>query len=203
MVGAGVQASLQRPTGQRLDGDDEPRVVWRRSEQHRAGAKYTLNLNKDLRHIDDVLKRFSAPDEIERSVGERQRSALLALDELCLRRDNARAANRLGRRVSANHVRPRADERSAKAPVAAAEIKHALAFNHIGHQQLKALLKALRHRVRWNRGPNLFVPVGHLERAASQQNGWDRLHDDAEVKRQRPALDVKEVEVYEVIEVQF
>ena len=115
----------------------------------------------------------------------------------------ARAPQGLSGGVNANDARPGADQRGAEATIAAAQVEHPLAGDYICQQQLAPLLKALRHRAQRNRCPNLFVPAGHLEGAATAQDGGDRLHDDAEVKRQRPALDVKEVEVYEVIEVQL
>jgi hypothetical protein len=114
-----------------------------------------------------------------------------------------RASQGLSSGVHANNARPSTDQRSTEAAIAAAKVKHPLPRDYICQQQLAALLKALRQRIGRDRCPNLFVPAGHLKGAAAAQDGRDRLHKDAEVKRQRPTLDVKEVEIYEVIEVQL
>lgn len=203
VVGARIKAPLEWAASQRFEGDPEPRMVWRRRQQHSTGNEHALHLAEQLRHVNNVLERFTAPNEIERAIAERQRRALFALDELGARGNRTCAAERLGRSVDADHARTRAYERGAEAAVAAAKVKYALAFDHVSQEQLAALVKALRQRAQRNSGPNIFVPIGHLESAATAQNGGNRLHENAEVERQRPAFDVKEVEVYEVIEVKL
>ena len=55
------------------------------------------------------------------------------------------------------------------------------------------------------RGPRQLTanskPGASTPRAASAR--WDRLEEDRQVKRQRPALEVDEVEVHEVVEVEL
>jgi hypothetical protein len=107
-------------------------MVWRRRQQHSTGNEHPSHLAEQLRHVNNVLERFTAPDEIERVAAERQWHALFALDELGARGNRACAAERLGRSVNADHARTRAYERGAEAAVTAAKVKYALAFDHVG-----------------------------------------------------------------------
>ncbi len=132
VVAARVEPPLKESASKRLEGDREPRIIWRRRQQHRPGARHPAHLAQQLRYVNDVLECLAAPDKIEPVVGKRQRRALLALDELCLRRDLLRTSQGFGGGVNANDTCPSADQRGAEAPIAAAEVKHTLAFNYVG-----------------------------------------------------------------------
>src|SRR5205085_5476669 len=78
--------------------------------------------------------------------------------------------------------------------------------------RLRPALRARRRRVSGPRGalaqarwvpPRTSRARPPSVRAAPRENGWDGLEQDAQVERERPVLEVDEVEVDEVVEVEL
>jgi len=172
VIAARVEALRERAPRERRAHQLEPTQRGRAHQQAPARAQHAANLRQPCAGIGYVLDHLPRPHGVEARVRQVPRARAVHQPQIELGMARPRAAQRLLGDVDPDHVGAGARQLGGEAPLAAADVQHALARLHAIEQEAQAQREVRRLEALGQLAPEIFVVIarGHAARLSCLSN---------------------------------